>query len=191
MKNNSDGRGDNSDEEQTYNNLESIQLFMKKNDGEEAASDIEKSIEDEEDYITPEPEPVKKKKIVKKMKEESYIESEEDDYDEEEDEDFDEDSESEKFTMKKRGRDKKGGRKDKKKKKVRNAFIDVEAYSDDDEESDNSQAEITNKQQKELFKKYTSMRDNNNFKRKRPLFDQVYDIINIETNRSLLKDMRI
>jgi hypothetical protein len=168
MKNNTDGRNDyNSDEEQTYNNLESIQLFMKKKDGDEADSEIEKSIEDEEDYITPEPEPEKlKKKIVKKLKkQESDYDESEPNYDEDEDdEDFDEDSESSlHFTKKKRGRDgkkKKGKAKpQKKKKKGVSDFLELEASSDDSEVSDDEGAEITDKQRKQLMEQHLK-RDN-------------------------------
>ena len=181
MKNNTDGRNDyNSDEEQTYNNLESIQLFMKKKDGEEADSEIEKSIEDEEDYITPEPEPEKpKKKIVKKLKkqESDYDESEPDyDEDEEDDEDFDEDSESSHhFTKKKRGRDnkkKKGKAKPKKKKKGVSDFLELEASSDDSEVSDDEGAEITDKQRKQLMEQH--LRRDNQPDRRRNMINDVY-----------------
>jgi hypothetical protein len=169
MRKEYDSRAENSEEEQTYNNLESIQGFMKKSDQNVDDSEIEKSIEGEEEQYRSESEhepeiQIQTQSKNKKQKVEvydDYNEYEDDDY---EDEDFDEeDSDNQSFknlTKKKRGREtKKKHKKKKTKKNDINNYLDMEASSDDSEESDDEGAELTKEQQRKLMAEQVERQD--------------------------------
>jgi hypothetical protein len=165
------------EEEETYDNLESIQGMMKevkheipKEETSPRNSDTEEdgNYEEEKEVLSLHSEgdrnkQTKKRKLTKKHKQES------EDYDdkelkvEAESEDIeDEESDSDrKFTKKKRQRPKKKT-KSKKKRGIRGGideFIQREAESESEEESEEDGGEITKEQQEKLLKEIYERRD--------------------------------